>query len=222
MTAIAIFVKTPGFSPVKSRLAAAVGTDLAEACHLRCARTVAAVARSAAVGPVYWAVAEPAALEQDNWSDLPVLTQPKGGLGVRMKSIQDELIRRHGRGLLLGADLPQVNAASLRTAHNWLAGLSKRGVIGPATDGGFWLVGANSLLPAAVWNEPIYGKNNALRSFLAGSADRLDWQQLATFSDLDLLEDVPAVVSELENLPHTHPEQLRLLDWLSKHLIKPD
>lgn len=221
MTAIAIFVKTPGFSPVKSRLAASVGADLAEACHLRCARAVAAVAQSAAIGPVYWAVAEPAASQQAYWDDLPVLTQPEGGLGVRMQGIQNELIRRHGQGVLLGADLPQVADASLRAADAWLAGSGQRGVIGPATDGGFWLVGANAQLPATVWNQPIYGENNARRSFLAAAADRLDWQQLETFSDLDLLEDVPAVLEQLESLPRPHPEQLRLLDWLSENLTKP-
>ena len=46
---IAIFVKTPGLSPVKTRLAEGIGRDQAEAFHPASAAAVAAVAKSAAL-----------------------------------------------------------------------------------------------------------------------------------------------------------------------------
>ncbi|NDY96907.1 TIGR04282 family arsenosugar biosynthesis glycosyltransferase [Wenzhouxiangella limi] len=218
MTAIAIFVKTPGLSPVKSRLAAAVGARRAEACHLRCARTVAAVALAAEVGPVYWAIAEEGALGHPLWQDLPVLVQPEGGLGARMHAIHDLLIQRHGRGLLLGADLPQVDRNALQSASSWLDGEADRGVIGPALDGGFWLIGANRTLPAALWHRPAYGTETVLDQFLDAAGASLKWRWLARRCDLDHIGDLPGVIEELETLSCPHPDQRGLIDWLRCHL----
>ncbi len=217
MTAIAIFVKTPGYSPVKSRLAHSVGRHLAETCHLLSAEAVATVARKAQLGPVYWAVAEPEARESELWKDLPVLLQPAGDLGTRMQVIHDELIRRHDRGLLLGADLPQTDRESLHTAHAWLADKNRRGVIGPAADGGFWLVGANVSLPRAQWLAPQYGGDKVLQQFLDVAQGDLDWQQLEKRTDLDRIGDVSRVIEQLRNLSQPHPAQQRLLDWLLEH-----
>jgi hypothetical protein len=44
---IAIFVKTPGHSPLKTRLAAGIGIDAAREFHMLAAQAVAAVARKA-------------------------------------------------------------------------------------------------------------------------------------------------------------------------------
>ncbi|MEE4295330.1 MAG: DUF2064 domain-containing protein [Wenzhouxiangella sp.] len=222
MTAIAIFVKTPGYSPVKSRLAQTVGQHLAETCHLMSAKAVAAVAESAGLGPVYWAVAESEAVGSATWKDLPILLQPPGDLGTRMQAIHDELVRRHDRALLLGADLPQIDRGSLQTADAWLDGRHSRGVIGPADDGGFWLVGANTPLPSQQWEAPQYGSQNVLERFLDAAGEGLDWQRLAARTDLDRIEDVSRVIEQLRNLSHPHPVQQRLLDWLVNHLSNQD
>lgn len=218
MTAIAIFVKTPGYSPVKSRLARSVGRNVAETCHLLSAQAVAAVAQSARLGPVYWAVAETEAGGSEFWKDLPVLLQPAGSLGTRMQAIHDELIRRHQRAVLLGADLPQIDRDALQTTGAWLDGENNRGMIGPADDGGFWLVGANTHLSSQQWLAPQYGGHDVLRQFLDANGAGPDWQQLEIRTDLDRIEDVPGVIAQLRNLSHPHPAQQRLLDWLLKQL----
>ncbi|HCO24225.1 MAG TPA: hypothetical protein DIT97_14715, partial [Gimesia maris] len=46
--AIAVFVKTPGYSPLKTRLAQSVGTVQAEQFHILSAKAVAAVVQSVA------------------------------------------------------------------------------------------------------------------------------------------------------------------------------
>ncbi len=65
---LAIFVKTPGYSPVKTRLAASIGQRRAEQFHRLAAAAVAAVAKAAmpAVTP-YWAIAERDALHDPLW-----------------------------------------------------------------------------------------------------------------------------------------------------------
>ena len=62
---LAIFVKTPGQSPVKTRLARHIGQLKAEAFHFSSAEAVASVAVIAGAEAgfkAHWAVAEPAAI----------------------------------------------------------------------------------------------------------------------------------------------------------------
>ncbi|MFN2335142.1 MAG: DUF2064 domain-containing protein [Wenzhouxiangellaceae bacterium] len=218
MTAIAIFVKTPGLSAVKSRLARTVGTRTAELCHLRCTQAVAAIAEAARIGPVYWAIAEDQARGHHLWRHRPVLVQPKGCLGTRMQAVHNVLVQRHQRGLLIGADLPQLEAGDLQRAASWLEQADPRGVIGPATDGGFWLVGANRSLPGVIWRRPEYGGATVFDHFLKAAGDSLHWHQLAARTDLDQIEDVANVVSELRALRCPHEDQRRLINWLATQM----
>ncbi len=214
MTGTAIFVKTPGLSPVKSRLAAGLGKAAAEECHRRCAKAVAAIACSARIGPVYWAIAEAEGMNHRLWQDLPRLCQPAGGLGARMHQVHEALLERHGRALLLGADLPQLTARALLQAHQWLQDGTKAGVLGPASDGGFWLVGSNCRLPAATWNAPRYGHDQVLREFQEAADPAISWRHLNEQTDLDDSGDLAAVCAALVGLERAHPAQRSLLEWL--------
>ena len=91
MSGVAIFVKTPGHSPVKTRLAADRGQAWTEAWYRRAAAAVAAVAR-ATIATSYWAVAEPEAIATGAWPDLPAIAQGDGGLGSRMARVHAELV----------------------------------------------------------------------------------------------------------------------------------
>lgn len=215
MTAVAIFVKTPGLSPVKSRLAADLGRERAIECHLRCAETIAAVAAQAAVGPVYWAVAEADGIRHPAWSGYPRLIQEGPGLGARMQAVHDELVRRHQSAVLIGADLPQLRGDDLARAAAHLGARDPQGVIGPARDGGFWLVGANHQLPRAVWQAPVYGGARVLQDFLDADRSRCPWFRLTERTDLDGAADLDQVIEEIRALEQPHELQLRLLQWLA-------
>ena len=75
---VAILVKTPGLSPVKTRLAAGLGAARAARWHQLAAAAVAeAVARVAGLS-AYWAVAEPLAHAGGAWPGMPLLEQGAG------------------------------------------------------------------------------------------------------------------------------------------------
>lgn len=216
MTAIAIFVKTPGLSPVKTRLAACSGQAWAEAWHIRAARAVAETARAAQVGPVYWAVAESAASAGSHWPDLPLLEQGHGGLGERMGSILEWLVTHHGSGLLLGADAPQFQPAWLERAHDWLAAPDARLCLGPARDGGFWTFGANRVPERERWNTVHYSQASTCKEFRQTMQDLGEWLTLPALSDLDQFDDLAVMISELKALERPQPGQSALLAWLRK------
>jgi uncharacterized protein len=221
MTAVAIFVKTPGLSPVKTRLATTVGHARAEAWHLRAARTVAAVARSAGIGPVFWAVAEDEAMDHDQWQDQPAISQGSGGLGERMARVHGHLVEQFGAALLLGADAPQLDADWLVQADRWLDSDQARHCIGPASDGGFWTFGANHCIALERWQAVTYSSNETLRQFrqqIGGSSQCLD---LPVLTDLDQADDLPALSREMNNLAQPLPEQIELQKWIKSVMRGP-
>ena len=82
-------------------------------------------------------VAPDTALDARIWpADLPRIPQGRGDLGTRMANA---LACSNGPSVLIGSDIPGVTKH-----HIWHAFQNLRpsgSVIGPATDGGYWLVG---------------------------------------------------------------------------------
>ena len=111
--AVAIFVKTPDYSPIKTRLARDIGEEQAVAIYLRLLaiveqRVLDAVGSGAIDG--YFAVAEQDAMEDPLWRSMPVLGQGEGGLGARLSKIYTELGERYQRVVLIGADCPELTS----------------------------------------------------------------------------------------------------------------
>ncbi|MEO6064251.1 MAG: DUF2064 domain-containing protein [Lysobacterales bacterium] len=216
--ALAIFVKTPGHSSVKSRLAAECGERYATDWYRHASAAVASVARAAHAGygvTAYWAVAEPDALVE--WTDLPVIGQGEGSLGERMACVHSQLVARHGFGLLIGADAPQVTVELLGEAFTWLAATSPRLALGPARDGGFWLFGGNVAPTSANWLAVQYSAANTARDLQHSMRGVGEWLTLKTLSDVDIVSDLDIVHRDLQALPTPTIEQCALLHWMRKH-----
>lgn len=218
---VAIFVKTPGHSALKTRLAATLGREFAEQWHAHAAGAVAAVAREAcrdAGGTPYWAVAEASALADPRWAGLPILGQGGGGLGARMHHVHASLVERHGAGILLGADTPHLDRAQLARTLRWLASPAPRLAIGRAEDGGFWLFGANRPLPRALWDAVPYSAPDTARRFRAAFEGWGEWLELPALADVDTADDLAACHRGLAELAAPVPAQVSLRDWMAAHV----
>lgn len=184
--AVAVFAKTPGHSPLKTRLAATIGGTAAQAVYeqslLLMRRRMQAVA--AAGTPVYWALAEAQAPALPCWQDFPAFHTGSGGLGQRLHQVYTHLRGRARRVVLIGTDCPQLAADTiLQAAHG-------RGTtIGPATDGGFYLFAADKAISAAQWNTPQYSSAHTLAMLLAA----LDEQQPALLPPLTDIDDIASL-----------------------------
>lgn len=213
--ALAIFVKTPGCSPVKTRLAATLGRQRAEHFHHLAAAAVAAVACAAspAVQP-YWAVAERGALDDPMWSALPTLWQGEGTLGARLHNVCALLQQRHGRVLLIGADAPQIRVDLLSAALDALENPATPFVLAPAHDGGFWLFGARQPVPEAAWLAPRYSSSDTARELVDALSMEGVIAALPMLNDVDDGEDLASLVTDLKTLRAPLPEQRELLAWL--------
>ncbi|PZO10854.1 MAG: hypothetical protein DCF27_00350 [Lysobacteraceae bacterium] len=214
---LAIFVKTPGQSPVKTRLAQHFGRLKAEAFHLAAAEAVASVAvraGQAAGFTAHWAVAEREAMAGNAWKDLPCLFQGPGTLGERMDAVYRQLRRPGGFALLVGADAPQLREECLTQAARWLDSAEPRLVIGRARDGGFWLFGGNVSLPPEAWLQPSYSEATTAHEFAQAMSPYGQWLELDLLCDVDRVEDIAVACGELQALPSPTLEQQRLLEWM--------
>ncbi len=226
--AIAVFVKTPGFSPVKTRLAATLGQKTAECFHLASARTVAAILQVVSdLDDIhsYYAVAEQEAVNHDcYWQEFSCLWQGEGGLGERMGYVYETLLKKHDFVVLVGADIPQMTTVDLLTASTWLLHEQQpRLLYGPSVDGGFWLIGGNCNIAQNIWTDVTYSTTDTGTQFLNKIRAVGEIQNLSLLHDVDEAEDLVLLRETLSELTDPLPEQQQLLDFLdSLSLISSD
>jgi glycosyltransferase A (GT-A) superfamily protein (DUF2064 family) len=222
---LAIFVKTPALSPVKTRLWPHIGQRRAEAFHLAAAAAVASVARRAQARcgiEACWAVAEAEALRGALWSDLPRVGQGEGTLGARMHHVYAQLRRRHAAVVLIGADAPQVTAPVLVRAAQWLAAPAPRLVIGKAGDGGFWLFGGNVALPETAWTRVVYSKPATALDFMQSMQAHGSFLEVDPLDDVDTFADIAPALAGMESLADPTDAQRRLAQLLREVMACQD
>jgi len=217
---IAAFVKTPGLSPVKTRLAAGVGEAAALTFfNLACAATQAVLKETERLAPggivAHWAVAEAAGLAQ--WASLRVLAQGEGGLGARLDHVYRALAGPGVAPVLIGADAPQITAATFLDVRAAFAA-GHDFVLGPATDGGFYLFAGARPIPTEVWTEVSYSVATTADELARRLAPwgRLAW--LAPLTDVDQTVDLPALLAQLAQLTAPLPAQQELAAWIKARL----
>jgi uncharacterized protein len=186
---VAIMAKAPVAGRVKTRLCppfsphdaarlatAALQDTLTAALATRCRRRV--VALDGAPGP--WLPAR-----------FDVLSQPRGGLDVRIAAL---LRACEGPTIVVGMDTPQLTPRLLDTALGLLDD-GADAVLGPALDGGYWLLGLSDPHPGAVIGVPMSSSRTG-----AAQRDRLDalglrTAVLPTLRDVDTADDAHAVAA---------------------------
>lgn len=117
--------------------------------------------------------------------------QGSGDLGERMaRAIRAELAHGAARVVVIGTDCPELGAADIESAF---AALDEADVVfGPATDGGYYLVGVRDNHPS-LFGRMIWSASDTLAvSLERAAAAGLDVHLLAPRSDIDTAEDLRA------------------------------
>jgi rSAM/selenodomain-associated transferase 1 len=131
------------------------------------------------------AVAPDTALHSRFWpAQLPRMAQGRGDLGARMARI---LRASKGPVVLIGGDIPAVQQSHIIEAFRQLG--RKDMVYGPATDGGFWLVGKRGPVPRGLFQNVPWSSPNTLQAAQASAAGgRIGL--VTTLSDVDTDQDL--------------------------------
>ncbi|WP_417388132.1 TIGR04282 family arsenosugar biosynthesis glycosyltransferase [Gimesia sp.] len=225
--AIAVFVKTPGYSPLKTRLAQSVGTACAEQFHVLSAKAVEAVVHSVvqqnSVTP-YWAVAEPEAMQDSLWSQFETVEQGAGSLGARLAHVQQLLFADYDFIIFLGADMPHLPVTLLNTAVEILSEENEtpQFVIGPACDGGFYLFGSQTALDPAIWQNVPYSVENTSCVLREQIQDLGEIHLLPELSDVDTVQELPLVAQQISTGKDWLEEQRQVLSWIQEWETQSD
>lgn len=156
---IAFMVKVPRPGLVKTRLAQTLGHEQSCAVYRWMAERQSAVFPESWPVVVHFAPAD-AKDEMRAWlGPRPAYRpQPEGDLGERMfAAAQADFASGSQRVVLVGADCPAIQREDFETVAKRLRSDADI-VFGPATDGGYYLVGMNRLVPeifaAVPWSSP--------------------------------------------------------------------
>jgi rSAM/selenodomain-associated transferase 1 len=185
--ALLIFIKNPERGKVKTRLAATVGDERA----LRIYRALLKYTRNLAleVASERYLFYSRFIEENDEWSSRQFHKKLQEGedLGERMYRAFAVTLGRHGKAVIIGSDCPTLTPAIVEEAFRRLDDHDY--VIGPARDGGYYLLGMRELRPELFRDIP--WSTDQVRSL---TIDRIKergqtYFLLPELSDIDRAED---------------------------------
>jgi len=181
---LVLFVRYPTAGACKTRLIPALGAVGAAALHRRLTeRTIAVLTRNGCPVTIAYTGAGQSAFEDWLGRDLGLIEQVAGDLTDRLLAFVD-----HAPVIFFGADTPDLDTHHVVDA---VAGLERHDVvIGPAEDGGYYLIGIRRRLVELFVDMP-WGTDRVLPETLA-RLDRLAIKPclLETLSDCDRPEDL--------------------------------
>ncbi len=152
-TALVIFVRNPVAGKVKTRLAKDIGDEKALAIYLRLLQHTLEITQKLSFRKFVYYSDEVS--DYDLWN-IPGYTKRKQrgkDLGEKMyNSFKDLFDQGFNRVLIIGSDCLQLQTKTLEQAVSILD--SNSAVLGPARDGGYYLLGLNKLYPNLFINKP--------------------------------------------------------------------
>ncbi|MBT6326747.1 MAG: DUF2064 domain-containing protein [Bdellovibrionales bacterium] len=222
--AIAVFVKTPEQSPIKTRLAKSTNTNFAKEFYIRSVEitkeVVLLVQNNLPNVSPYWAVAEKNGLSSCLWSDFEKVWQGDGDLGDRLSYVYNFLKSRHRYIILIGADSPLILADHLtETFEHLKSGVNF--VLGPAYDGGFYLFGASIGIPTYVWKSVEYSNKTTKIQLMSQLQAISAVKEIEVIRDIDSKEDIFNLLQETESSKTSLlPCQTNIIRWMSLNIKK--
>lgn len=196
------FAKSPRLGKVKTRLASVLSDQQSLSVHRmlveHCFRTLT----QSSLAPVDLWLDRPADEHLEFWAEIGAKRfklQATGDLGARMHAACVETLQPQGKAdalVLVGSDCPMLNADIIDDGLAALYGGADV-VLGPALDGGYYLVGLKRP-HSDLFREVPWGTSKVFdvtKNRLDSMA--LSWAQMKPLADLDRPEDLPL----LANLP---------------------
>lgn len=179
---VALFARFPRAEAAKTRLIPALGADGAANLHRRLVERTVAVVRASGLPFAVWTTgAETAEFRHWLGPDVDLVDQGEGDLGAR-------LARVPAPAILLGADVPDLEPRHLLDAAAALGEVPV--VIGPASDGGYYLLGFTEEMPS-LWPDMPWGTERVLNDTEARlNAADVPFRRLEMLADCDRPEDL--------------------------------
>lgn len=198
-TAVLVFAKAPVPGAVKTRLQDVLGPGGAAVLAARLARHTLRTVTAAGFSSVTLCCAPDIHHEFfalcRRLHGVTLRPQSDGDLGARMQEALDAALADHDSAILVGTDIPGMTGDDLRAAADALAG-GADAVLGPALDGGYWLIGVRradrEIFDGVPWSTSAVLQETRARMAAMG------WRvsDVSTRSDIDRPEDLRAFLDD--------------------------
>lgn len=190
-----IFVKNPLLGKVKTRLAAAIGDEKALEVYLQLLDiTRSECLKTACTRNIFYSDE----ITDDAWDNdhFNKFVQQGNDLGERMNNAFEQVFALGAKkAMIIGSDCPQLSSKLLEEAFSCLD--EKDAIIGPATDGGYYLLGMKKPRPYLFENKE-WSTDSVFASTISDfEANRISFHQLQELSDLDTINDLDLLKSHL-------------------------
>ncbi len=128
-----------------------------------------------------------------------------------MCSVFNRLIAESDGVVLLGADSPQLSAGRISQTVGLLA--EQEFVLGPAADGGFYLLAGKIPIPLSAWERVSYSAADTATKMTDELSALGRVGSLETLVDVDVRDDLERIVPSLRSFAAGSPQQ-HLADWI--------
>ncbi len=197
--ALVVMARYPEAGRVKTRLAATLGPMAATRVYRAFLADLRDRLGSDPRWKLLWAF-EPrdSAFGSEVARGAPAFPQQEGDLGRKMsEAIAEAFVRGHRRVVLVGSDMPHLDPATVAEAFAKL-GRGAKLVLGPAEDGGYFLVGACSVPP--IFEGIEWGRSGVLVATLERARDAgLAPELLSAGFDVDTAADLERLGEEISS-----------------------
>ncbi|MEM9991254.1 MAG: TIGR04282 family arsenosugar biosynthesis glycosyltransferase [Bacteroidota bacterium] len=185
--ALLIFIKNPELGKAKTRLAATVGDERALAIYKELLRHTRHIAEATEATRLLFY--SKFINDEDDWQGrhFQKHLQADGDLGKKMQTAFELALGQHQKAVIIGSDCASLNAEIVAQAFQKLEEVPF--VIGPATDGGYYLLGMHQFTPSLFENIPWSTSQVLPKTIQKIAALQQDYFLLPTLSDIDYETD---------------------------------
>ncbi len=223
MDRLVIFTRFPVSGRAKTRLIPTLGADGAADLQRRMTEYTLKQALAAGI-PVEVRFTGGSVGQMRQWlgTQPTYVDQGEGDLGTRMsRAFQEHFTRGAGRVVIIGCDCPENRSDTIARAFELLE--NDPCVIGPAHDGGYYLIGLNRPQPE-LFHGIDWGTAQVLEQTLAASSRKI--KLLPALSDVDEAEDLPlkisVIIPALNEKAHIEKVVLQVLEGFDVECLVAD
>jgi rSAM/selenodomain-associated transferase 1 len=209
-----IFVKWPEKGTVKTRLSAALGEDAVLELYKCFVEDIVETVKRTGIRPLIACFPEDAREKIAAWlgDENDYVPQVGADLGTKMSNAFQLVFERGiSRAVLIGSDLPDLPAEIISEALSALK--RNHAVIGPAKDGGYYLIGfRHDTFSYRIFDGIPWGTPEVLEQTMSIFAkEGLDIYQLPVWRDIDRSEDVVDLIKQNMDKPFRQSKTMAFL-----------
>lgn len=189
--ALIIFVKNPQAGKVKTRLAKTVGENRALEVYQELMEITAREVYKVTSADCFVFYSDYLPEDDEIWKDEYVIKEIQEGddLGERMSNAFAHVFEQgYEKAAIIGSDLPELTHELIEQAYRELDEVDV--VIGPAKDGGYYLLGSNEHIPQ-IFNDKSWSTDNVFDETIQDLINmKKIWHELPILNDIDTEEDL--------------------------------